>query len=77
MSFGVVTFDMLLRRAAARLQAVGSPSPRIDAEVLLSHATGHTVPGCIPGEIVNAPSGSKHDLMRWWLRVSRECQLPI
>ncbi|MDX1355827.1 peptide chain release factor N(5)-glutamine methyltransferase [Vreelandella venusta] len=41
MSFGVVTFDMLLRRAAARLQAVGSPSPRIDAEVLLSHATGH------------------------------------
>ncbi len=41
MSFDVVTFDMLLRRAAARLQAVGSPSPRIDAEVLLSHATGH------------------------------------
>lgn len=41
MSFGVVTFDMLLRRAAARLQAVGSPSPRIDAEALLSHATGH------------------------------------
>ncbi|WKD29643.1 peptide chain release factor N(5)-glutamine methyltransferase [Halomonas sp. KG2] len=41
MSFDVVTFDALLRRAATRLQALGSPSPRIDAEVLLSHATGH------------------------------------
>ena len=41
MSFDVMTFDALLRRAATRLQTVGSPSPRIDAEVLLSHATGH------------------------------------
>ncbi|CAH1045323.1 peptide chain release factor N(5)-glutamine methyltransferase [Halomonas sp. TD01] len=41
MSFDVPTFDALLRRATTRLQAVGSLSPRIDAEALLSHATGH------------------------------------
>lgn len=41
MSFDVLTFDVLLRQATTRLQAVGSPSPRIDAEVLLSHVTGH------------------------------------
>ncbi|RUR34019.1 peptide chain release factor N(5)-glutamine methyltransferase [Vreelandella andesensis] len=41
MSLDVPTFDVLLRRATTRLQAVGSPSPRIDAEILLSYATGH------------------------------------
>ncbi len=41
MSVEVLTFDTLLRRATARLQQAGSSSPRIDAEVLLSHATGH------------------------------------
>ncbi|WP_163574975.1 peptide chain release factor N(5)-glutamine methyltransferase [Halomonas faecis] len=32
--------DRLLSRAAVRLRAAGSPSPRLDAEVLLCHALG-------------------------------------
>ncbi|TFH88256.1 peptide chain release factor N(5)-glutamine methyltransferase [Billgrantia azerbaijanica] len=32
--------DTLLARAAARLAAAGSPTPRLDAEVLLCHALG-------------------------------------
>ncbi len=35
------TFDALLQSATARLQWAGSPTARIDAEALLSHATGH------------------------------------
>lgn len=37
----VITYDALLRQAVQRLQAAGSPTARIDAEVLLSHATGY------------------------------------
>ncbi|MGP9684598.1 peptide chain release factor N(5)-glutamine methyltransferase [Halomonas sp. AOP25-F1-15] len=33
-------FDALLKQAALRLQAAGSLSPRVDADVLLSHVTG-------------------------------------
>ncbi|MCS2608931.1 peptide chain release factor N(5)-glutamine methyltransferase [Halomonas dongshanensis] len=32
-----MTFDALLARAAQRLQRAGSPTPRLDAEVLLAH----------------------------------------
>ena len=35
-----MSFDTLLKQAALRLQAAGSLSPRVDAEVLLSHVTG-------------------------------------
>ncbi|WGI24315.1 peptide chain release factor N(5)-glutamine methyltransferase [Halomonas alkaliantarctica] len=35
-----MTLDALLKQAAQRLQAVGSSSPRIDAEVLLCHVLG-------------------------------------
>lgn len=35
-----MTFDALLQQAAQRLHTAGSPSPRIDAEVLLGHVTG-------------------------------------
>ncbi|EHK60002.1 HemK family modification methylase [Halomonas sp. GFAJ-1] len=40
-ALSVMTYDALLRLAVPRLQAAGSPSARIDAEVLLSHATGY------------------------------------
>ncbi|AQU85075.1 MULTISPECIES: peptide chain release factor N(5)-glutamine methyltransferase [unclassified Halomonas] len=36
-----MTYDALLLQAAQRLSEAGSPSARVDAEVLLSHATGH------------------------------------
>lgn len=36
-----MTFDALLLQAVKRLQAAGSSSPRVDAEMLLGHATGH------------------------------------
>ncbi|EHJ92535.1 peptide chain release factor N(5)-glutamine methyltransferase [Vreelandella boliviensis] len=36
-----MTLDALLKQAAQRLQAAGSSSPRIDAEVLLCHVLGH------------------------------------
>lgn len=35
-----MTLDQLVRHAALRLQAAGSPSPRLDAEVLWMHVTG-------------------------------------
>lgn len=35
-----MSLDALLKQAAQRLQAAGSASPRIDAEVLLSHVLG-------------------------------------
>ncbi|MFG6667997.1 peptide chain release factor N(5)-glutamine methyltransferase [Halomonas sp. HNIBRBA4712] len=35
-----MTFDALLRAAAQRLELAGSPTPRIDAELLMTHATG-------------------------------------
>ncbi|MGO2242494.1 MAG: peptide chain release factor N(5)-glutamine methyltransferase [Halomonas sp.] len=35
-----MSFDALLKQAAQRLQAAGSLSPRVDADVLLSHVTG-------------------------------------
>lgn len=35
-----MSFDALLKQATQRLQAAGSASPRIDAEVLLSHVLG-------------------------------------
>lgn len=41
MVVGDVTYDALLLQAAQRLSEAGSPSARIDAEVLLSYATGH------------------------------------
>ncbi|UXZ53047.1 peptide chain release factor N(5)-glutamine methyltransferase [Halomonas sp. 7T] len=37
-----MTFDALLNNAAQRLQLAGSPSPRLDAEVLMEFATGHS-----------------------------------
>lgn len=37
----VMTYDALLRQAVQRLQAAGSPTARIDADVLISHATGY------------------------------------
>lgn len=37
-----MTFDALLSNAAQRLQLAGSPSPRLDAEVLMEFATGHS-----------------------------------
>ncbi|WP_404345271.1 peptide chain release factor N(5)-glutamine methyltransferase [Vreelandella venusta] len=37
-----MTFDALLKSAAQRLQLAGSPSPRIDAEVLMEFATGRS-----------------------------------
>jgi release factor glutamine methyltransferase len=37
---GSVRLDALLARAAARLQAAGSPTARLDAEVLLCHVLG-------------------------------------
>lgn len=37
MQGGVVTLDALLAQSAARLSAAGSPSARLDAEVLLCH----------------------------------------
>ncbi len=37
-----MTFDALLNSAAQRLQRAGSPSPRIDAEVLMAFATGRS-----------------------------------
>ncbi|MBZ5489115.1 peptide chain release factor N(5)-glutamine methyltransferase [Halomonas aquamarina] len=36
-----MTLDALLQKAARRLQAAGSASPRLDAEVLLAYVTGH------------------------------------
>lgn len=36
-----MTFDAILRQATGRLKAAGSLSPRIDAEVLLTHVTGY------------------------------------
>lgn len=35
-----MSFDTLLKQAALRLQSAGSLSPRVDAEVLLSHVIG-------------------------------------
>lgn len=40
MSVPLITYDAVLRHATRQLQAAGSPSARIDAEALLSHATG-------------------------------------
>ena len=37
-----MTFDALLKSAAQRLQLAGSPSPRVDAEVLMEFATGRS-----------------------------------
>ncbi|MCK0714284.1 peptide chain release factor N(5)-glutamine methyltransferase [Chromohalobacter sarecensis] len=37
-----MTYDTLLARAARRLQAAGSDSPRLDAEVLMMHAASVT-----------------------------------
>jgi len=37
-----MTFDALLKNAAQRLQLAGSPSPRVDAEVLMEFATGRS-----------------------------------
>ena len=37
-----MTFDALLNSAAQRLQLAGSPSPRIDAEVLMEFAAGRS-----------------------------------
>ena len=37
-----MTFDALLARATMRLQASGSPTPRLDAEVLMMHAADVT-----------------------------------
>ena len=37
-----MTFDTLLKNAAQRLQLAGSPSPRVDAEVLMEFATGRS-----------------------------------
>ncbi|MCI0594204.1 peptide chain release factor N(5)-glutamine methyltransferase, partial [Chromohalobacter sp.] len=37
-----MTYDVLLTRAALRLQAAGSASPRLDAEVLMMHAASVT-----------------------------------
>ncbi|KJD20583.1 SAM-dependent methyltransferase [Vreelandella aquamarina] len=37
-----MTFDALLKNAAQRLQLAGSPSPRVDVEVLMEFATGRS-----------------------------------
>ncbi len=37
-----MTFDALLKSAAQRLQRAGSPSPRIDAEVLMTFAASRS-----------------------------------
>ncbi|MFW6345725.1 MAG: peptide chain release factor N(5)-glutamine methyltransferase [Halomonas sp.] len=40
MSAATLRLDGLLRRASGQLQAAGSPTPRLDAEVLLCHVLG-------------------------------------
>ena len=39
----------MLRAAADALRAAGSPTPRLDAEVLLAHVLGSAAPNCMPG----------------------------
>lgn len=68
--------DHLLARAAARLAAAGSPSPRFDAEVLLCHALGVDRTWLYTWGTARRRASQGRASRRWWRPASRASRSP-
>lgn len=62
---------LILADATARLRHAGSPTPRLDAELLVAHALGRDRAWLLAHPEVELDSGAAHDLAGWVERRSR------